>query len=173
MYVTLLRMAPALLMVIVGCGMTNRVDSFSVTNMPYFRACRSKNKYPWKHDSRHGSLSYVDSGFSLCSSTNGSDNDDKEFYRDLYKAKMEKLGGEIPPEQAKQSAEQAENEFLNAMKETTEEFQQAKEQLGSQGAVDLFLGKIRKDDEQRYRQDGGPDGDNRDRVEDGAEEPFQ
>ena len=83
------------------------------------------------------------------------DNDDIDsvFYRDLQKAKAEKLGGMIPPEQAKEAAKDSENEFLQAMKETSQEFEEAKQQFGSQGAVDLFLGKIQKEDEKNGRID--------------------
>ena len=83
------------------------------------------------------------------------DNDDIDsvFYRDLQKAKAEKLGGMIPPEQAKEAAKDSENEFLQAMKETSQEFEEAKQQFGSQGAVDLFLGKMQKEDEKNGRID--------------------
>lgn len=78
---------------------------------------------------------------------NRNDNDDADFYRDLRQAKKEKLGRSIPPEQARESAVQAEGDFLQAMRETKEEFEKAKEELGSDGAVDLFLGRIREEDE--------------------------
>ena len=39
------------------------------------------------------------------------------------------------------------------MKKTTMEFEAAKEELGSDGAVDLFLGKIREEDERRESED--------------------
>ena len=74
--------------------------------------------------------------------------DDSDFYRDLERAKIDKLGVDIPPEQARQSAIQAEQDFLAAMKEVSKEFQEAKEELGSDGAVDLFLNRIRKEDEE-------------------------
>ena len=35
------------------------------------------------------------------------------------------------------------------MKEASQEFKEAKEELGSEGAIDLFLNRIRKDDEKR------------------------
>jgi hypothetical protein len=80
------------------------------------------------------------------------DNDDR-FYKDLQKAKMEKLGTPIPPEQLKASAQDAESEFLKAMRETTQEFEAAKAVLGSDGAVDLLLGKIRAEDERKEQED--------------------
>ena len=75
------------------------------------------------------------------------DDDDAEFYRDLQRAKLQKLGGSIPPEQAKRAAAQAEGDFLRAMRDTKDEFQKAKEELGSDGAVDLFLDRIREEEE--------------------------
>ena len=80
---------------------------------------------------------------------NNDDDDDDAFYRDLQRAKQEKLGGSIPPEQAKESAAEAEADFLRAMRETKDEFQKAKEELGSDGAVDLFLDRIREEDKTR------------------------
>jgi hypothetical protein len=71
--------------------------------------------------------------------------DDADFYRDFQKAKNEKFGSPIPPEQLKESAKDAEQEFLQAMKQSRKEFQDAKDELGSNGAVDLFLGKIQKE----------------------------
>jgi hypothetical protein len=73
----------------------------------------------------------------------------EDFMRDLRDAKASKLGGAIPEEQLKESAARAESDFLQAMKETKEEFDQAKKELGSEGAVDMFLDKIRKEDEHR------------------------
>lgn len=72
---------------------------------------------------------------------------DADFYRDLRRAKKQKFGRSIPPEQARESAVQAEGDFLRAMRETKDEFQKAKEELGSDGAVDLFLDRIREEDE--------------------------
>ena len=73
--------------------------------------------------------------------------DDDEFYRDLRRAKHEMLGRSIPPEQARESAVQAESDFLRAMRETKDEFEKAKEELGSDGAVDLFIDRLREEDE--------------------------
>ncbi|VEU36349.1 unnamed protein product [Pseudo-nitzschia multistriata] len=77
------------------------------------------------------------------------DGSDTEFYRDLQRAKLDKLGRSIPPDQVKQSAAQAEADFLRAMSETKDEFQKAKDELGSDGAIDLFLEKIREEDKRR------------------------
>ena len=109
----------------------------------------------------------------------GNNNDrgiDSTFYRDLQKAKAKKLGGTIPPEQAKEVAQESENEFLKAMKETKQEFEAAKEQFGSQGAVDLFLGKIQKEDEeerQKRRQQQRRVDEDEDENKEQEEEPFQ
>ena len=51
---------------------------------------------------------------------------DADFYHDLRRAKMQMLGRSIPPEQARESAAQAEDDFLRAMRETKDEFQKAK-----------------------------------------------
>ena len=86
----------------------------------------------------------------------GNDDDDAEFYRDLQRAKQ-KLGGSIPPEQAKEAAAQAEGDFLRAMRDTKDEFQKAKEELGSDGAVDLFLDIIREEDRIREEEENEED----------------
>jgi hypothetical protein len=39
------------------------------------------------------------------------------------------------------------------MRETTQEFEAAKAELGSDGAVDLLLGKIRAEDERKEQED--------------------
>ena len=71
------------------------------------------------------------------------------FYRNLEQAKRDKLGADIPKEQLQASAQEAENEFLQAMKEARQQFQKAKAKLGSDGAVDLFLEKIQMEHEQQ------------------------
>ena len=77
---------------------------------------------------------------------------DEEFYRDLRRAKREKLGASIPPEQARRSAVRAEADFLAAMREQTEDFRKKKAELGSEGAIDSFLDMIREEDEKRERE---------------------
>ena len=67
----------------------------------------------------------------------------------MKKAKNEKMGAPIPREQLKDSAKDAESEFLQAMKQSRKEFRDAKEELGSEGAIDLFLGKIEIEDKRR------------------------
>jgi hypothetical protein len=78
---------------------------------------------------------------------------DADFYRDLQRAKKEKLGGFIPPEQARETAIEAESDFLRAMRETKDAFQKAKAELGSDGAVDLFIDRIREEDERNDDED--------------------
>jgi hypothetical protein len=89
-------------------------------------------------------------------------NADDEFYRDLENAKKEKMGMDIPKEQAAEAARDLENEFLKAMQETRTEFEEAKDELGSDGAIDLLLGKIQKEDEIREEErkefENNPDG---------------
>ncbi len=94
------------------------------------------------------SLSSLKATSEVRDDDHGFDNDD-EFYRDLRRAKNQKLGRSIPPEQAQESAVQAEGDFLQAMRETKDEFQRAKEELGSDGAVNLFLERIREEDERQ------------------------
>jgi hypothetical protein len=78
--------------------------------------------------------------------TNHSGND-SFFYRDLQQAKTSKLGANIPQEQLQALTDQAESEFLQAMKETQEEFQCIKEEMGSDAAVEMLLDRMRKEEE--------------------------
>jgi hypothetical protein len=75
-----------------------------------------------------------------------SNDEDANFYRDLREAKKSKLGSEIPKDQLKESALNSELEFLEALKQAKKEFQDAKEELGFDGAVDMIIGKLREDD---------------------------
>ena len=95
-----------------------------------------------------------------------------EFLRDFRDAKASKMGGAIPEEQLKESAAQAESDFLQAMKETKGEFNQAKKELGSEGAVDMFLDRIRKEDEAREGADSSSSG-GKDENDDGLLGEFQ
>ena len=81
------------------------------------------------------------------------ENEDLTFWEDLRKAKQEKLGAPIPSEQARQTAQPAENEFLQAMKQVSQEFESAKAELGTDGAVDLFK-QIWDDEEEGRKEDG-------------------
>jgi hypothetical protein len=93
---------------------------------------------------------------------NMNDDDDDKFYRDLQRAKASKLGKSIPEEQIRQTSQQSESDFLRAMKETKKEFQRAKEQLGSDGAVDLFINRIRQQQQQQQQQQDDDDDDDDD-----------
>jgi len=77
------------------------------------------------------------------------EDDDANFYRDLQKAKNKRLGSPIPKKQLEETAQGAEGDFLRAMKESRKEFQDAKEEFGSEGAVDFFLERIREEDERQ------------------------
>ena len=80
---------------------------------------------------------------------NENDVDDVSFYADLREAKNEKLGAPIPDNYfAARAAIDAENEFLNAMKNAKAEFAEAKEETGSvDGAVERIMDGIRKEEE--------------------------
>lgn len=103
----------------------------------------------------------------------GMTEEDKDFYRDFVEAKISKLGASIPPEQAELLAKQGEEDFLQAMKETRDEFQSAKQELGSDGAVELFLNKIKKEDERTASRDGNQYDDEEAVDEDENEGIFQ
>jgi hypothetical protein len=90
---------------------------------------------------------------------NNNNNNDDEFYRDLQKAKIKNFGGTLPPQQLRESAIQAEDDFLTAMKETKKDFQKIKNELGSDGAVDIFLERIRKEEEENDDDDDDDDDD--------------
>ena len=103
---------------------------------------------PWLYPSKPVlSLKATPDGDSEDQSHEDALQNDADFYRDLRRAKMQMLGRSIPPEQARESAAQAEDDFLRAMRETKDEFQKAKDQLGSDGAVEMFLDRIREEDE--------------------------
>mmetsp|Transcript_18249 Transcript_18249/g.23922 ORF Transcript_18249/g.23922 Transcript_18249/m.23922 type:complete len:151 (-) Transcript_18249:2253-2705(-) len=92
----------------------------------------------------------------LARNDNMADDDDETFYNDLRKAKKEMLGSPIPlSEDLQEETESSENEFLKAMNKATQEFQTAKEELGSEGACDLFLGKIQEEDKRMEREEKG------------------
>ena len=60
------------------------------------------------------------------------------------------FGTDIPiDEELRQSAINAENAFLEAMLEQTSQFKQLKSELGSDRAVEMFMGRIQEADAQR------------------------
>jgi hypothetical protein len=79
------------------------------------------------------------------------DDNDAAFYQDLEKAKREKLGSKIPPDQLRESALSAESEFLQAMEQSKEEYREAKERDEDISASEFFLRKIRQDEEPEER----------------------
>ena len=93
----------------------------------------------------------------VLNNNNNNNNNDDEFYRDLQKAKIKNFGGTLPPQQLRESAIQAEDDFLTAMKETKKDFQKIKNELGSDGAVDIFLERIRKEEEENDDDDDDDD----------------
>ena len=80
-------------------------------------------------------------------------NDDQEFMKDLYKAKLDKLGMMIPEEQVKQSAQALEHEFLSAMKHASIEFEEAKKKYGADGAIEKWKEEWDEQDEEREEKD--------------------
>ncbi|MGK3744655.1 MAG: hypothetical protein ACI90V_011515 [Bacillariaceae sp.] len=107
----------------------------------------------------HSNKRYDD--VQVLNNNNNNNNNDDEFYRDLQKAKIKNFGGTLPPQQLRESAIQAEDDFLTAMKETKKDFQKIKNELGSDGAVDIFLERIRKEEEENDDDDDDDDDDER------------
>jgi hypothetical protein len=77
---------------------------------------------------------------------NGMDYDEYLRQESYQRAKNEKLGAPIPPDVKRKRAEQAESEFLEAMKQVSQEFELLRNGLGSDGAVEYALQTL--DDEQ-------------------------
>ena len=127
----------------------------SLTTLSTYSSCSADAFMPPATllSSRSGGLAYglhsQDSKLPIMALLGNENEEDEEFYRDLQSAKKDKLGAEIPPEQLKESAKNAEEEFLQAMSKSREEFRSAKNELGSSGAIDMFLEKIREEDERR------------------------
>jgi hypothetical protein len=84
----------------------------------------------------------------------GRNDEDAAFYVDLREAKKAKFGSDLPQEQLKESSKSSELEFLNAMKQVKQEFQDAKETLGLDGAVEMIIERLRKDDIDENRASG-------------------
>lgn len=92
------------------------------------------------------------SRFQLGSSSRlPSHSDDDEFWRDLQSAKVEKMGMPISPKE--EDAQRSENDFLAAMKQVEEDFQQAKEELGVDGAIDMLKHQWDQEDQQERPKD--------------------
>ena len=71
-----------------------------------------------------------------------------EFYRDLQKAKSDRLGAFLPESEIRAAAEPSERDFLAAMRAATEEFRAVKAERGSDGAVDFFVRRINEEEEE-------------------------
>jgi hypothetical protein len=110
----------------------------------------------------HSNKRYDD--VQVLNNNNNNNDDDDEFYRDLQKAKIKNFGGTLPPQQLRESAIQAEDDFLTAMKETKKDFQKIKNELGSDGAVDIFLERIRKEEEENDDDDDDDDDEREEQI---------
>ncbi len=73
-----------------------------------------------------------------CTNISNSNENYDEFLQDLSKAKSEKLGMDIPTssKQIQESIQNSQNEFLDAMKQAKIEFDQSKEEIGVDGAIE-------------------------------------
>jgi hypothetical protein len=87
------------------------------------------------------------------------DDNDASFYQDLDKAKREKLGSDLPPDQLRESALPAESAFLQAMEESQEEYREAKELDEDISVSEFFLGKIKETEEEEEREQQSEDED--------------
>ena len=102
------------------------------------------------------------------------DSNDAAFYREYQKAKLDKLGWDIPPEQLQASAASAEQEFLKAMEQCQSDFEEAKEDLeeGALSAADFFLEQIKKEEalEELWSKQAEEDDEEDDEMEESDEE---
>eukprot|EP00980_Cylindrotheca_fusiformis_P011597 scaffold2744_cov136-Cylindrotheca_fusiformis.AAC.14 len=90
-------------------------------------------------------------------SINDYEDDDIDFYHDLQRAKKAKLGADLPRDQLKESAVSAEEEFLQAMQQSREEFEQAKQIDEGVSASEFFLRKIKEAEEELENDDHDDD----------------
>lgn len=81
--------------------------------------------------------------------------DDATFYRELQEAKKN-LGAALPEDQLRESAVSAEQEFLRAMQQSKEQYEQAKAQEDL-SASDFFLRKIKEEEEAEERRQKSAD----------------
>jgi hypothetical protein len=79
--------------------------------------------------------------------------EDAAFYREYEKAKLDKLGCDLPSDQLKASAESAESEFLKAMQECQSDYETAQEEAADDhddgdalSKADFFLEQIKKEE---------------------------
>jgi len=83
-------------------------------------------------------------------SDSGNEDMPDELLRELQMTKKSMFGTDIPiDEELRQSAINAENAFVEAMLEQTSQFKQLKSELGSDRAVEMFMGRIQEADAQR------------------------
>lgn len=98
---------------------------------------------------------------------NNNNNKDYSFLQDLQNAKQSKLGTDILPltsSQIQESAENSENDFLNAMKEAKAEFKKSEDELGVDGAIDQLKEGWDEEDQQWEEE--------KERMKDGLKEGF-
>jgi hypothetical protein len=81
-------------------------------------------------------------------------NDDSNYLSELRKAKADKIGGYLPPDQLENVKKDSENEFLSAMQETKKEFESIKSEQGSETAIDVFMGRIQRAEQEKDLDEG-------------------
>lgn len=80
------------------------------------------------------------------------DDDDDPLLDELRDIKKDKYGADIPTTDELQNASQnAENAFLSAMLEQTQQFKQIKADEGSDKAIEVFMGRMQEADEEDLR----------------------
>lgn len=79
---------------------------------------------------------------------NDDDENDESLLDELRNTKNDLFGADIPSNDELQNAAQdAENAFLAAMLEQTQQFRRIKSEKGSDGAVEVFMERIQEEDE--------------------------
>lgn len=89
---------------------------------------------------------------------------DTIYHYEFSKMKKEMFGRDIPcNDELVTAAQNSENDFLAAMLEQTQQFQQIKLEMGSERACEVFMERIQAEDEaDRRRESEGQDGKDRD-----------
>jgi hypothetical protein len=101
-----------------------------------YSSCPSLDRIPFAKSSRN--------------QDNSSDHDHDDLIRELRETKKQMYGADIPiDDEIKQATLNAENEFLAAMLEQTQQFNQIKSEQGSDRAVELFMCRIQEEQNPR------------------------
>mmetsp|Transcript_47638 Transcript_47638/g.57673 ORF Transcript_47638/g.57673 Transcript_47638/m.57673 type:complete len:146 (+) Transcript_47638:97-534(+) len=108
-----------------------------VTVVPYNLCVSSFATSIPKRNSRRWTSNSLTTRFASRATGDAAPDEEEQFRRSLEEAKR-RLGGEIPPEQAKEAAKNAESDFLAAMEQVSQKFEADKSELGSDGAIDLI-----------------------------------